>query len=668
MKKRQSVMMQLILRVIPLVAILMVAVSVVTIKLVSDTVQEMAEEQLKKETYGNGAVLNRNISEDIVGLQPIKAVMENVDFEDDEDRLAFLQTTPGVNPSIPNGVYMGDDENRYIDGSLWKPDDDYKVVERDWYIEGIKHDGFALGTPYLDADTGEMVVSISTRADVKGWSNTVIVGDMFLHQISEFIAELNIMDVGYSFVVYPDENLVVAHKDTSYNGMSLDEAGKTDGVIAYLNEHLSDKKWVDNVVTLDNNGTDYMMVAEAVEGVDWYLVSCVPEAVVSETLLTLTRTIVIVSLILSTAVILILAYIINRQMKPISRLTTVIEGITDGDFTVEVEVTGNNEITTMSEKLRDFITNMRGIINQLTGISYQLGEQATGSADISGVLSNTATTQSDAMGQLNTTVDDLAHSIENVAENANSLSEAVNVIRVNGEEAEEKVTETVVAAEKGKTDIEKVANNMDKISVSIETLSNIVREVGASTQEINKITDMIGDIASQTNLLSLNASIEAASAGEAGRGFAVVADQIGKLASMSADSVRHINQLIEQISRQVASTVEKTGQSVIDIKESKELVDVSYNTFMEIYENVMMTNNNIKNVTSKIREAGDVATSMAAITEEQSASTEEILATSEGLYEQSKNIANNSTEIEKMASDLENTANTIKESMQKFKS
>lgn len=666
MSKRKSVMMQLVLRIIPLVLLLMVTVIGVTIKLVSNTVQGLVETQLKKETYGNGAVLNRSISEDIVGLQPVKEVMEHVEFDSDEDRLAYLQTTPGVNASIPNGVYMGDDENRYIDGSLWTPDDDYKVVERDWYIEGLTHDEFTLGTPYLDADTGQMIVSISTRADVEGWSNAVIVGDMFLDQISEFIADLNIMDVGYSFVIYPDENLVVAHKDTSYNGMTLEEAGKNDGVIAYLKNHLSDKNWIDNVVTIDNNGEDYMIVAEAVEGSDWYLVCCVPEEVVSETLISLIKTIATVALVVSLVVILILGFIINKQMKPISKLTTVIEGITAGDFTVEVEVTGDNEITTMSEKLRDFITNMRGIINQLTGISDKLNLQATGSADISGVLSDTATTQADAMGQLNTTVDDLAHSIENVAENANSLSEAVNVILVNGEEAEEKVTETVTAAEKGKTDIEKVANNMDKISESIEALSEIVREVGASTEEINKITDMIGDIASQTNLLSLNASIEAASAGEAGRGFAVVADQIGKLASMSADSVKHINQLIDQISRQVATTVEKTGKSVVDIKESKELVDVSYNAFMEIYDNVMITNNNIKNVTSKIREAGDVATSMAAITQEQSASTEEILATSEGLYEQSKNIAANSTEIEKMASELENTATTIKESMQKF--
>lgn len=575
-------------------------------------------------------------------------------------------TTVGFSQNIPNGVYMGDDNNNYLDGSLWVPDADYKVVERDWYKEGMKHENFALGTPYHDADTGQMIVSISSKADVEGWGNTVIVGDMFLDQISEFISDLAIMDVGYSFIIDPNNDIVIAHKETKYNGMALEEAGKTEGVINYLKAKINDKTILDDVITIDNNGTDYMMVSEQVEGTDWYLICCVPEDVVMDTLLNLLSNVGIVAIVLSLIVIVIIAFTIHRQMKPISRLTTVIEGITSGDFTVEVVPKGNNEITTMSEKLRDFIENMRGIITQITDISEQLGEQATNSTKVSGILSDTATIQSEAMGQMNTTVDDLAHSIESIAENATSLSQAVAVVHHNGTDADEKVNETVSAAEKGKIDIEKVAQNMDIISSGIEVLSDTVREVGESTEEINNIIGIISNIAGQTNLLSLNASIEAASAGEAGRGFAVVADQIGKLANMSAEAAKDIAKLIKKINEQVADTVEQTGQSVDYIKESKVLVDVSYGTFIEIYDKIMLTDSDIKNVTSKIQEVDDVATSMAAITEEQSAGTQEILATSESLYEQSQNIAENSREIKSMAEELEQTATVIKEHMQQF--
>ena len=668
MKKRTTIMVQLMSRIIPLVAVLMIAVIVVTLTLTDEAVREMASSELKKEAYGNEHVLSGTLSDALTGLGPIKTTLENIDFADDAERLAFLETTMTLNENIPNGVYMGDDRGNYLDGSLWVPGPDYVVSERDWYKEGLTFNDFALGTPYQDADTGQMIVSASTKISIPGWGKTVIAADIFLDQISEFISELTVMDAGYSFVVDPNSNIVIAHKDTSLNGKTINEAGQIDGLVGFLQSHLGDTALLDNIITTKNtDGLNYMMVVEAVSNSNWYLVSAVPEAAVMNRLLNLVLSISAVAVVLSVVAMAIIAFSISQRMKPIRQLTVAIEAITSGDFTVEVVPQGRNEITTMSEKLRDFIVTMRGMIEQITAISVELGGQASNSADVSGVLSGAAATQSEAMGQMNTTVDDLAHSIESIAENATSLAEAVTIVFNNGTEAEDNVNETIAAAERGKADIEKVAENMDKINANIEALANTVREVGASTEEINNITGIIGDIAGQTNLLSLNASIEAARAGEAGRGFAVVADQIGKLANMSADAVKQISDLIGKINVQVADTVEQTGQSVDNIKESKELVDVSYETFMEIYDKVITTGDNIKNVTSKIREVDDVATSMAAITEEQSASTEEILATSESLYAQSQNIADNSHEVEHMAEALEGTAAIIKERMQQFK-
>ena len=668
MKKRTTITVQLMSRIIPLVAVLMIAVILVALTLTDATVREMASSELKKEAYGNEQILTGSILEALTGLGQVKTTIEKVNFADDAERLAYLETTMTLNENIPNGVYMGDNRGNYLDGSLWMPDSDYVVTERGWYQEGLAFDQFALGTPYQDESTGQMIVSASTKVTVPRWGKTVMAADIFLDQISEFISELTVMNAGYSFVVDPNSNLIIAHKDTALNGMTLDAAGQKDGLVAYLKAHLSDTALLDTVVTVKNtDGSNYMLVVEAVSNTNWYLVSAVSESIVMNRLMSLVKSISLVAIILSVVVMVIIAVSIRQQMKPIGKLTVAIEGITSGDFTVEVTPKGHNEITTMSEKLRDFISTMRGMIQQITDISIELGEQASASAEVSGVLSDAAALQSEAMGQMNTTVDDLAHSIENIAENATSLAEAVMVVFNNGSEAEDNVNDTVSAAERGKTDIEKVAENMDKINANIEALASTVREVGTSTEEINKITGIIGDIAGQTNLLSLNASIEAARAGEAGRGFAVVADQIGKLANMSSEAVKQISDLIGKINVQVADTVEQTGQSVENIKESKELVDISYKTFMEIYDKVNTTGNNIKNVTSKIREVEDVATSMAAITEEQSASTEEILATSEDLYAQSQNTAKNSHEVEDMAEALKETSVIIKERMQQFK-
>lgn len=667
MKKRTSITTQLMSRIIPLVMILMIIVVGVTMMLTNVSVREMAKSELKKDSYGNEKVLSGLISDVLSNLRPVKSALENIDFPDRETRLAYMETTLSLNENMPNGVYIGDDRGNFLDSSLFQPGADYVITERDWYVDGIQQEDFVLGAPYKDANTGQMVVSISSKVNIKDWGNTVLGADMFLSQISEFISDLTVMDAGYSFVFDPNNDIIIAHKDTQYNGMTLSEAGVQDSIIAYLQNQISQSANLDEVLTASTDKGNYMVVTEPVENTDWYLVSCVSESVVLDKLNDLLYKISLIAVCLTAALMVVIAFSIRRRTKPIKKLTSVIEGITSGDFTMEVTPEGNNEITTMSEKLKAFIETMRGTICQLTDISTHLGEQSASSAEVSKVMSKAAGVQSESMGQMNTTVDDLAHSIESIAENATSLAEAVNVVFNNGAEAEEKVTETVTAAERGKSDIEKVAVNMDKINESIASLSKIVREVGDSTAEINNFTGIIGDIAGQTNLLALNASIEAARAGEAGKGFAVVADEIGTLANMCADAVKKISDLIEKINRQVGSTITQTSQSVDNIKESKELVDVSYKTFMEIYDKVITTNENIKNVTSKIREVEDVASSMAAITQEQSASTEEILATSENLYEQSQNIADNSHEVEAMAGNLETTAADIRKRMSEFK-
>lgn len=664
MKKRKTITSQLMTRIIVSVLALMLIVVGRTLVYVDETVRSVSATRMSNEAQVNSTVLSEMFVEVLSALEPVKDVLENVAFEDDTARLSYMETTINLNENIPAGVYMGDNKGNYLDSSRWVPDADYVTTDRDWYKEGMTHDDFTLGVPYLDAESGRMIVSITAKSKIPGWGSTVIAGDMFLDNMSDYVSELAIMDEGYSFVLDPVDNMIIAHKNIEYNGMLMTDAAKTDGIVSYL-QTMNDLT-VENVQYAKADGENYMLVITPIENTQWYLVCCVQQSVVLSQLKELVIQIFVIAVVMTAIILLYMARAISTRTKPIGRLTTVIEGITSGDFTLEIVPTGNDEITTMSEKLREFIGSMRNTIQEISGVSVELASQADNSASVSGVLNSSANVQSESMGQMNMTVDDLAHSIESIAGNATLLAETVGVVMENSSEAEGNVAETVEAAEHGKEEIEKVARNMDQINEDIGTLSKIVGEVGESTEEINNITGLIGGIAQQTNLLALNESIEAARAGEAGRGFAVVADEIGKLASMSADSVKQIADLIEKINEQVKATIQYTGHSVDNIKESKVLVDSSYEAFMVIYEKVAMTDTNIKNVAAKIREVEDVANSMAAITEEQSASTEEILATSENLYEHSRNIAQNSSEVENMAGALKKTADLIHGHMNRF--
>ena len=108
MKKRKSVTTKLMTRIIPLVAVLMLVVLALTMYLTNQTVREMAESELRTEAYGNEQILCTSITSAISNLKPIKDILEQIPFENDEERLVYMKTTMTLNSSIPNGVYMGD--------------------------------------------------------------------------------------------------------------------------------------------------------------------------------------------------------------------------------------------------------------------------------------------------------------------------------------------------------------------------------------------------------------------------------------------------------------------------------------------------------------------------------------------------------------------------------
>lgn len=609
-KMLKGIKAKLLKILLPCIAIAIISIIVISYMASKKIIVQEAKNLLRAESKMNAKELETWTTGILNTLDMLQNTLETVPM-DEETEKTYLATTVNMNQDFPNGVYIGDDHGKYIDMSGWVPDADYGITERDWYKEGLTHKSFAFGTPYRDADTGEFIVSATTLLKTSNGAKTVAAADVFLNYASKMVSDIKVMDDGYAFLVDKNSHTILAHKDQKLVAQTISSDSK-DSYVKAVADKIDKKNGKVQNVTVGN--TVYYV-----------------------------------------------------EVEPIKTLTKDIGKITDGDFTVNVQTKGQDEVAAMGNGMQKFIGTMRNTIGTIFSISGQLNQQAENSSSVSEILYRSAITQSTSMKELNSTVEELANSVTEVAENTTSLAMIVSETDQIGHNASEKMNDTVVISGKGRDDMDKVKHAMETVQASVTQLETAVGHVGESTEEITKFVEIIGDIASQTNLLSLNAAIEAARAGEAGKGFAVVAEEIRNLAETSSQAVDKISSITADINTLVSDAVDKTQISAKHIHDSEELVSTAHHTFHDIYQTIGETSELLQEMITNVNKVDEVATSVAAITEEQSASAEEILATSEGLAQEALSVTDNSENVAQAAQNVATQAEKLANEMRYFK-
>ncbi|MDE6926843.1 MAG: methyl-accepting chemotaxis protein [Acetatifactor sp.] len=487
---------------------------------------------------------------------------------------------------------------------------------------------------------------------------------MAMEHIYNSVQEISVMNSGYAFLADTRDFSIIAHKDTTLNGTLLTDCPEGSFLRTVAAQLEADST---ELFFAEDNGETYYVIASPIKRTPWVVVSCVSEDYILSDINKLTYIIVGVFAVILLLVITVVSIVLRNTLKPIGTLTTALTTITDGDFSVTIPEKGNDEITVMSRSLNGFVEIMREIITDIRDISNQLGELSGSSRQISGALSEGAEGQAESMGDVKITLDQIANGIQELALHATTLSDVVNQTNERGKNAKVNMQFTVDVASRGRRDMETVNQTMDSIVRSMKQLSEIVDEVGSSTRQINSMVEIISDISDQTELLSLNAAIEAACAGESGRGFAVVADEIRKLADISSNSASRISEIIMQVNTQVSYMIDQTEQSVAHIKANSGKITASCDIFENIYRNVTETDRMLSEIVAEIANVDDVATNIAALSQEQSASTEEILASTELLAESSLQFSTDSKEMARGADSVSDAAFALAEHMRKFK-
>ncbi|CAI8790765.1 Methyl-accepting chemotaxis protein PcaY [Pseudomonas sp. IT-P12] len=252
--------------------------------------------------------------------------------------------------------------------------------------------------------------------------------------------------------------------------------------------------------------------------------------------------------VLAALMTVLLAWLLTRSIvTPLARAVKAAETIASGDLSKPVEVDGKDEPARLLSALSTMQGNLRKTIEQIAGSATQLGAAAEELSAVTEEASRGMQQQNDEIEQAATAVNEMTAAVEEVARNAVSTSEASNQSTQAAREGRDRVVETVDA-------IQTMTHDVQNTSVMIEGLA-------AQGRDIGKVLDVIRAIAEQTNLLALNAAIEAARAGEAGRGFAVVADEVRALAHRTAQSTQEIEKMVAGIQNGTGEAVSSMQQS-----------------------------------------------------------------------------------------------------------
>ncbi len=349
----------------------------------------------------------------------------------------------------------------------------------------------------------------------------------------------------------------------------------------------------------------WTLVQQGFPELDWEIILGIEEdkafAVIDE----LNLTGLIIMLVALVVVLAILRFVVNIVLtRPISmianRMCDIAEG--EGDLTVTLETRGEDEMAELAHAFNMFLGKIHHTVEQVVNSVAQVVESVHKLEDLSRQTTEEMTNQQQDTEQAATAATQMSATIQDVVKNATSTAESADDARH--------------AATEGKQVVNESINSINKLAEEITHAAEVIQALESESENIGTILDVIQGIADQTNLLALNAAIEAARAGEQGRGFAVVADEVRTLAQRTRSSTTEIQKIIEKLQSGAENAVQVMGKG-------KQQVDISV-------EHVQQTNKSFESIADAITFISDMNTQIASATEEQSSVAEEI----------SRNVAN----------------------------
>ncbi|MCK8044351.1 methyl-accepting chemotaxis protein [Shewanella sp. 1CM18E] len=531
-------------------------------------------------------------------------------------------------------VYAGFDTGDIISGDKTQPwPEDYDPRTRPWYKLAYNSNEMIATPPYIDI-TGAAVVTLAQRFN--GVMNGVLAADLSIGYITEQINNLNIDNAGFAFLL-DENNKILAFRDSSYAQKDASRLAKVltpAHIETLLNQgEINTIEWQD--------GTDKLVRLTNLQGTKWTLGIVEDKALAYEAIEQQVLQSLAVVAVLALLILLLASFIVNHMFKPLQQLTDAIETLSkgNGDLTQRFAATKQDEIGLLESHMNRFLESLQVMVKAISSDTEQLIKQINESSDIAAKASEGVNGQHQDVDQIATAIHEMSATASEVANHAEMTANAAQV--------------STQACIEGSDVISKNSESIEQLSLQLGDASSVVSALEQNATDINQILSTIQAIAEQTNLLALNAAIEAARAGEQGRGFAVVADEVRVLSHRTQDSTEEIRTMIATLQQNSQQAVSSMASSTDIAKSSVEFAN--------------QAKQSLERITNSITEINDMATQIASAAEEQRAVSEDISRNTQAINDTSNELSSQTQEVSDNAQMMLRTSSELSDRVSRFK-
>ncbi|ELM3718225.1 methyl-accepting chemotaxis protein [Aeromonas hydrophila] len=512
----------------------------------------------------------------------------------------------------------------------------YDPRERPWYQDAVKAGQLIVTAPYVSVTMQKLVVTLSEPVLHQGELVGAVGANLALDKLIDEVLAMQVQGEGYAMLL-DSSGLIVGHPNKE---LALKQIGElSPDLSAATFQQWGRENNELHAATLD--GRDVLLAVQPVAGTDWLLAMVMYRDVLEAPLASLLWQLVGLTLVLMLVFSALLTAMFKYLFADLGRVAGALHDIAhgEGDLTVHINTRSKDEVGQLAESFNQFVARLHGIVSRLRDVTVELAAQSRAQAAGAQSRSQRVRQQQDEIVMVATAVTEMASATQEIAGNAEFAASTSG--------------DAVKLAVAGQSQVGQSQRSITGLADEVADASQIIVELDAHAQKISGILATISGIAEQTNLLALNAAIEAARAGEQGRGFAVVADEVRVLSRRTHDSTDEIQQMIETLQQ-------TTRRAVSGMETSRQLAGTSV-------EDAESANLSLGQINEAIGAISDMATQIAAAAEEQTSVTSEISRNTENIRHVSQELAEQANQEAAQAAELKGLTERLEQEIGRFR-